>query len=331
MKFSLNKNRIYIPVYLLLSTPFLVWVSVFLIKNPDLDAYISILNTSNEFSLNIEPTIFIISSIARNLGAVLLLDPILIFYFQYIFLIQLFLLLAFYNYSGNSKLFSYTGLIFWLFIYGLIQCLIQIRFGLANAIFLYIFSLFFIAKKTFKIFLLGSLAFFTHYSSLLAVSSLFLITIRKLINNKKSYLVVHLSFFIFLFLFKLGSLLSIMPDFMLARLSGYMDNDNLDQVSVFSIYISFICYVVLIFAPKLKNEKVDALRIYGALGFLPYFIVPELEIIVRLGIPFQYLLIPYFLLTFRSNKALLYTTLPLMAFFGYKVFSSFNAFVGYMK
>ena len=86
----------------------------------------------------------------------------------------------------------------------------------------------------------------------------------------------------------------------------------------------------MVLSPKLNDEKLNSLKIYGAVGFLPYFIVPELEILIRLGIPFQYLLLVYLVLTYKYRKMLVYTTLPLMVFYGYKVYSNLNAFLGYL-
>ncbi|MDC4370981.1 hypothetical protein OHV45_13455, partial [Acinetobacter baumannii] len=108
-------------------------------------------------------------------------------------------------------------------------------------------------------------------------------------------------------------------------------NDELEGVSIATSVISFICYLTLILCPRLNDEKLNSLRIYGALGFLPYFITPELEILVRLGIPFQYLLLIYLFLTFRIKKVAILSTIPLLAFYSYKIFSSVGAFIGYLK
>jgi len=310
---------------------FLSYLARYFIRNPDINSYSDILFGSDSLSFALEPMIGVLSEVSRNIAIILGFDAIYILYFLHVFLINIIIFLAFKNFFRDKILLSFFALIIWNFTYGVMHSLIQIRFGLANAIFIYGFSLLFIPKKNIKIFILGVLAFFTHYSSVLAVASLFIIRLRSSLDKKNSYIFIHLGFIIFLLLFKLGSLFSIMPEFMLARLSGYVGNNDLEQVSIFSIYISFICYVVLILAPKTNDEKVDSLRIYGALSFLPYFMVPELEIIVRLGISFQYLLIPYLFLTFRLKRVMLYTTLPLILFFGYKMFSSFNAFIGYMK
>ena len=221
-------------------------------------------------------------------------------------------------------------LLIWISVYWSIHLLIQIRFGLANAIFVYIYSFSYVKSSFSKISIFSLIGFFTHYSSILALMSFFMIYLRKVIFNKNSYKIVHISFMGFLLLFKFGAIFNILPSFLLGRISNYIGNDNLDSTSVISIYISLFCYIILVLSPKLNDEKLNSLKIYGAVGFLPYFIVPELEILIRLGIPFQYLLLVYLVLTYKYRKMLVYTTLPLMVFYGYKVYSNLNAFLGYL-
>ncbi|MFW1972551.1 hypothetical protein [Acinetobacter bereziniae] len=326
----INRKNLIFPIQIFFSTSILVWISLYLIKNPDLKPYIELLNSINAFGFSIEPTIFIFSTIAKFSALYLGLDPVFVFYFQYIYLLQFFLLLGFYNILDKSIVKSSLILVVWMLVYGTVHCLIQIRFGLANAIFIYLFSLLFVRVSSIKLYSIAIFGFFTHYSSVFAVCSLLLANFRKKIFNKNSYKLIHLSFILILLLFKFGSIFSFLPEFMLGRLSGYVGNNDVDQVSTFSIYISIFCYIILIISPKINNDRLNALKIYGALGFLPYFIVPELEIIVRLGIPFQYLLLPYLFLTFKLKKVAFFTTLPLLCFFSYKIFSNLNAFIGYL-
>lgn len=131
-------------------------------------------------------------------------------------------------------------------------------------------------------------------------------------------------------LFKFGTIFSLLPEFLYGRIAGYLSGDQIEPVSALTMIISFFCYLLMILAPKSKNEINNSLRIYGALGFIPYFLVPDLEILVRLGISFQYLLIPYLLLTYKIKKMFLFTTFPLIIFFCYKFNSSFNAFIEYL-
>ena len=325
----INRNNIVIPACLLVTTPILVWISLYVLKNPDMSAYTALLQSSSGFGLSIEPTIYVFSVVAIFFANMLMLDPVFLFYFQYIFLIQFFLILGFYNIVNRSLRNASFLLILWFLVYGVIHCLIQVRFGLANAVFLYTFSLLYNQSKTIKNYLLSFLAIFTHYSSVFAVISLLFIRLRKNLLNQNSYKMIHFGFIAILILFKLGSILNILPDFMLARLSGYLD-EGVSQSSLGLVYVSLACYLILILAPNVDNEKIKSLRVYGALGFLPYFIVPDLEIIVRIGIYFQYLLLPYLFLTFTSKRFVLFTTLPLLIFYGYKIYTAFNAFIGYL-
>lgn len=82
-------------------------------------------------------------------------------------------------------------------------------------------------------------------------------------------------------------------------------------------------------SPKLNSVKLNNLKYYGALSFLPYFIVPEYEILIRLGVGFQYLLIPYLFLTIQFKKAIP-TTVLLVSFFSYKIYSASMALGSYL-
>lgn len=308
----------------------LVYLSAHILKNPDYDAYKSLLLTSNSFNLSVEPTIYLFSFISKFFSSVLFVDSLDVFYFIYVYLIQFFLYCSFLNFFKNDVLKSVFALFFWMGVYGLMHCLIQIRFGLANSISIYILSLAIIAPSLKKTFLFSFFAFFTHYSSAFIVLSSFIIYIRGVIFYKKSYLLLHLIFIGLMLLFKFGAIFSLLPEFLYGRIAGYLSGDQIEPVSALTMIISFLCYLLMILAPKSKSEINNSLRIYGALGFIPYFLVPDLEIIVRLGISFQYLLIPYLLLTYKIKKLFLFTTFPLIIFFCYKFNSSFNAFIEYL-
>lgn len=323
-----NKRFLYFS-FLLFSTPFFVWISICFLNNPDVQAYKELMESSDVFSLGIEPTLFLFSMLSKFFSRILNIDPLFLFYYQYIFLIQLFLFLGFYNIFKRNMVLSFFSFVMWFFAYGIIHCLIQIRFGLANALFFYVFSLYFIRGSLFKVLGFGFLGVLTHYSSVLAVVSLLYIRFRKLFSGKDSYKVVHLVFICFLLFFKAGSILNFLPEFMLGRISGYINNSDVDSISSMTISISLFCYFVLIFCPKLVDERLNSLRIYGALSFLPYFIVPDIEILVRLGIAFQYLLLPYLILTARYKKVLFFSTIPLSIFFLYKFYSGINSLIEY--
>ncbi|WP_151690511.1 EpsG family protein [Acinetobacter junii] len=332
----LNQKSFFLPLILFFLTYILVYISLFVIKNPDQYNYLIIMNSSTEFSLSIEPTVYLFSKIAKYFSGLFFIDPLVIFYSIYIFLIQFFLAHSFLNFFKNSIGKSIFLLIFWMMTYGLMHGLIQIRFGLASSIFVYLYSVYYlnpagVRNIIFKLVPISFLAIFSHYSSIFSVFSLLFIWLRKSINNISSGKIIHIVFIVILVMFKFGSIFSFLPEFLMSRIGIYLNNDNYDEVSNIARYISFICYVFLILSPKLNSEKLNDLRIYGALGFIPYFIIPELEILVRLGIPFQYLLLPYLFLTLKFKKVLYFSTLPLGVFFSYKIYSSVNAFLGYLN
>jgi len=331
-KNSLKVNKYFLLYYflILIISFFLTFLATSVINNPDIGSYLDILMSADELGFSLEPVVGIISLISRWMSLITGLDSLYLFYFIHLILINFFIFYSFKNIFNSRVVVAFFALLSWLLAYGVIHSLIQVRFGLANAIFLYIFSLLFIRSSFAKTLIFGTFATFTHYSSILAVFSLFFIKFRKVTYNIESYKIIHVGFAILLLLFKFGAIFSFLPEVMLGRISGYIGNNYVDQVSVFSIYISFFCYVVLILSPRFEDDKINYLKIYGALGFLPYFMVPELEIIIRLGIPFQYLLLPYLFLTFKKRSVLLSTTIPLLMFFSYKIYSNINSFLGYL-
>ncbi|MCU4325315.1 EpsG family protein [Acinetobacter johnsonii] len=328
---NVKAKKIILPLEAFFSALILTWISLYLIENPDLDPYISLFYYGDRSESTVEPTMYLLAFLAKSLSSFLSFDPILIFYFNYIFLLQVFLLFGFYNIAKQSIANSNILIFLWLLIYGVMHCLIQIRFGLANAIFVYIFSLFYSNKSFLNTYLLGFFGILTHYSSIFAIFVLFYLRVKGKLFQTLSYKLIHLSFIVILLSFKFSLIFSILPDFIYVRLNGYLTNDELEGVSIITSIISFICYSTLMLCPKLNDEKLNCLRIYGALGFLPYFITPELEILVRLGIPFQYLLLIYLFLTFKVKKVAVLSTIPLLAFYSYKIFSSVSAFIGYLK
>lgn len=322
----------FIGFYLFISSLFLVFISTNVIDNPDLDAYLTLLTTSTGFSLSIEPTIYLFSTISRFFSEIFFIDPIYIFYFQYIFLIQFFLILGFLKYTYGSLCKSLLILFAWFLTYGTLHSLVQIRFGLANAMIIYLFSLSLSKKINFNFYLISVMAFFTHYSSVLAVACVNIINVKKSIFKIPISLFIHIVFIFFLLLFKFGHIFSFLPDFLMARLFGYLSDGDSANASggISSVIMSFFLYVILMLTPKIKDNISNNLRVYGALGFLPYFLVPNLEILVRLGIAFQYLLLPYLFLTFNLKKVLLFSTVPLIFFYIYKIYSNFNIFINYL-
>ena len=297
--------------------------------NPDKESYQSILLSDDVLGFSLEPIVGFISIISKRVSLYTGWSALFLFYFIHLFLMYFLIFSSFKNIFEGKIFISIFALVFLILTYGILHSFIQIRFGLANSLVLYVFSLLFSRSSYFKKIFFGGLAIFTHYSSILAVFSLFVIEFRKVQYNLNSYKLIHIGFVVILMLFNLGSIFNVLPEFLLGRIVGYLDNNMIDKTSIQSIYMSLIYYLILILSPKFNNFKLDSLRFYGALGFLPYFIVPDIEILVRLGIAFQYLLLPYLILTARYKKVLFFSTIPLSIFFLYKFYSGINSLIEY--
>lgn len=327
---SVNKKNLIFPIESFVFSLFITYISVYVIANPDLAPYESLLNITDKTDISVEPTIIFISFISKSVSEIFYVDSIYVFYYIYIYFISFFLLNSFYNFSRKSILRANLLFVIWFFLYGTMHVMIQIRFGLANAIYLYLFSFFWLYSFSVKKIFLAFFSIMTHYSIIFSIASLVVISFKNKLNNFNYYWYIHLVFIFLLVSFKFSFIFSFLPDFIYIRLANYINNGDLESISFLSTIVSVICYLLMILSPKIKDESVNALRYYGALGFLPYFIVPDIEILVRLGVAFQYLLIPYLFLSFRIRKVLFFTTLPLVSFLLYKINSNFSSFLGYL-
>lgn len=301
---------------------FLTYLAIFGIRNPDLENYHSLHKSFDGITFFIEPVLVVISGMSGVIGSLLGIDSLYVLYYIHICLILFFMFYAL-KIIIPSKIGVVLAFLTWLFSYGLMHGLIQIRFGLANSICVYVFAcVFFLQEKKYfyKINTLSTLGLFSHYST---IFEFFVINFLK-----DKVFIIHLFLWVILCSFKFGVVYSVLPDFLMARFSGYMYQD-LDIIPKEVSFISVVCYIVLMLSPKLNIPKLDMLRIYAALSFIPYFLIPEYEILVRLGVAFQYLLIPYFFLTFRFKKAFC-TTILIFIFFSYKFYSFSNALGSYL-
>ncbi len=310
--------------FLLLVSILLAYVAIEVINNPDLGAYTTLTQMGKDAP--VEPVFGVIISVSKLIHEIIGVDTIFLVYFIHIYFIQIFLFLGFSNLYNKAYNKAFISVFFWFLLYSLIHLLIQIRFGLANSISFYVFSLLYTHYRILKVLFFSSFSFLTHYSSILIVLSNIFMKINTLFKHK--IMLIHSSFVIALILFKKGLLFSFLPSFMYVRIVSYLSGYK--TVSLPVVIISLILYVLLVLSPKIENRKINNLKLFGAISFIPYFIVPEYEILIRLGSSFQYLLIPYFFLTYRSKKMLLFSTLPLLLFFLYKIQSNINAFIGYL-
>ncbi|MDG6897965.1 hypothetical protein A6A19_08255 [Actinobacillus delphinicola] len=306
---------------------FLTYISIFIIKNPDLLNYTALLLIKN-INFNIEPVNGFIGYISKLLSLYLGLNKIFLFYYIYISLIQLFMFRGFLNIFNRNKRKSFLLLIIWNMCYGTMHGLIQIRFGLANAFIFYLFSIIIGNNVSFfKRLYWASLAFSSHYSVLLeGWIGLFIGFLRRKLFTKK--VIIFIGFVLILILMFSRYMIRLLPPFLYERLSGYLISDSINSPSL--ILISISLYVVLLVSLILKNNKNDVMKALGIISFIPYFSIPSLEIMIRIGIAFQYLLIPYLFLTFKKKNEVILSTLPLALFFMYKIYSNINVFIGYL-
>lgn len=323
-----KKRQVSYPFILLLSLIY-TYMAISTINNPDYKSYYNLVNSFNPstFTFNIEPVLSLLSYISIYIYDLFGVDKVVTVYFLYIALMQFFL------YSGINNIVkdgfkSLLILIFYSSIYGTMHFLIQIRFGLANCLFVYLFSLLFTNSSIIKLNTIASLTFFSHYSSILAIASVYVQKVKLFILSKKAAYGYNLIFALTLIAFTKFNLFYSLPDFLLGRLFLYLQG-SFESVSKFTIIISIFMYILLIFTKSI-NSKFDVLRIYGAASFLPYILSPNFEILVRLGIALQYLLVPYFFLTYKYKKLLITSTLPLLFFYIYKMYSNFNALLSYL-
>ncbi|MDC4335775.1 hypothetical protein OHV32_13755, partial [Acinetobacter baumannii] len=99
---NFKKKNLIFPLEAFFSALVLTWVSLYLIDNPDLGPYISLFYYGDSSESTVEPTMYILGFLAKFFSNILNIDPILIFYFNYIFILQVFLLFGFYNIAKRS-------------------------------------------------------------------------------------------------------------------------------------------------------------------------------------------------------------------------------------
>ena len=319
--------------FLLILLAFLLTFSALnLIYNPDLVNYIEIISNSDYSESAVEPMIALLSVVSKNISSVLPLNSIFLVYFLHIFTIVSCVFYGLKVSFNGSIAKGLIGLMTWLSMYGVIQCLIQIRFGMASSIAFLLFSLSLFRRpnKGNKPWRFAYLAMITHYSSIFGATTILLLGRKLSFITSRKILLFHVGYAITLMLFKMSIIFSFLPEFMLARISIYINSEDTELVSWSTSLIALVLYILLLFRSTPNINKEDVLRLFGILSFLPYFIVPEIEILIRTGIPFQYLLITYLFLTYKKKSYLLTSTLPLIVFFSFKVWSNVGALIKYL-
>lgn len=300
------------------------------INNPDLESYEAIISGSDLRNFVVEPMIIIISIIIKRIVNIVPIDLYFTIYFIFIFSIISCIFYANNLIFNNNHKKSLLCLLAWLLMYGVIHSLIQIRYGMASSICMLSFAASINAKKN-KFSKLVLLAPITHFSSIFAASTIFLLKNKIKVIRKKTIIFIHISFIAVLLSFKFSLIFNFLPAFLNARIITYINNESTEFVSVYTSLIAFILYLLLFFRRTNNLNAEDLLRLFGILGFLPYIIIPEVEILIRTGIPFQYLLISYLAMTYKKKKYLLTSTLPLLIFMCFKISSNLKALLNYLN
>lgn len=324
------EQRILFIYFLMFLSFVLTYTSILVIYNPDLENYQEMMLITDFAALNVELVFKIITILSNRLISFFPFSTTSLVYFIHIFSILCLNSLSIYILNNKKLLSTFIGIFLWLLMYGTLHCLIQIRFGMGAAFIAWILAVSLVKQENKLITRLGILAPLIHFSMIFPG---FIITLlgRKIsiISNNKIYL-IHLTYILVLLSFKLGLIFNFLPGFLQGKIGIYLFGE--DAVMDFkTTYASIILYVVLMFSKTKEQNLAGTLRLFGCLSFIPYFICPEIEILVRTGIPFQYLFISYLFMTFAKKKYFLTSTLPLIGFIMFKIYSNISAFNNYLQ
>lgn len=277
------------------------------IFNPDIENYFILYSAcSIANGCSVEPFFWLISELGHQLK------------FDYSFVYFIYPSLTFFVISAtaiswqDAELKSrFIFVVMWLTTFGALHGLIQIRFGLACALAVFATTASYSLRIKASAFVWAALS---HFAVLLA----FLALMPRAVADRRLSLLTNLASLVAMFLIKTGTLFSLLPIFLSARISVYSGN-YAEAISLANQAISLILYLYLTIC--VLGRRLPPVFAVSAIGFLPYFIIPESEIIVRLGIPFQFVLLAGLCRNFKIGSGFLY---PVVAFFAYKTYSNVN-------
>ncbi len=282
---------------------FLSYLATSVISNPDIKNYNVLLKwCSIQHPCAVEPVFWVFADAANytNTG---LFGLYAVFIGATLFFISKSAAVVFGPSTVRSAIFPFV----WFVCYGILHSLIQIRFGLAAAVAL--FAVTTVASRVTRL-TLTSVAFFSHFSAAL-------ISIVAITRSRSLIFAIAINLFVACALLFLTSSmgLGLLPGFLSARLGGYLVESV--GVSTFTIAFALVMYLHLMVAVSLKKLPAD--YAIAAVAFLPYFVTPAVEILIRLGVPFQYYLLILFV---RDFKKRVLTLAPISLFFAFKCFGS---------
>lgn len=297
------------------------YIATELIENPDLPNYSELLNLCGiDSACPVEPSFWVISSIAKFIFRS---DALFGLYFIHIYLIYNFLYYGIYKKTKNN-LKSTIFILAWSLTFGVMHGLIQIRFGLACSILFFTFNL--IKSSTLKISSLAIIGVLNHFSMI--AFSLLTIAINKLKSiNIYSILLIHSILVCCLLLLSNYFFINLLPSALSSRVISYITSDSTEKISIATTIISTLIYLSLIIFHSSSNPT----RTLLAIGFLPYIITPNIEILIRLIVPAQYLLLSKIFYEKNNSKKEIITQSLLFIFFIYKIYSGISAFESYLQ
>jgi hypothetical protein len=310
MKMHLDKTLIIYALTFFLSIFFGVYaqnIAINLIFNPDVENYFLLYSAcSITDGCAVEPFFWVVSEVGHQLNV-----DYSILYFAYPFMTFLVISATAISWQGVGFKSRLMFVITWLAAFGTLHALVQIRFGLACALAVFATTAGYSLRFKASAFVWATLS---HFAVLLA----FLTLIPGTVTDRRLSLLTNLASLVTMFLIKTGSLFGFLPTFIFARISSYSEI-YVESISLANQAISLALYLYLTLC--VLTRRLPPMFAVAAVGFLPYFIIPESEIIVRLGIPFQFVLLAGLCSNFKIGSGFLY---PVVAFFAYKTYSNVN-------
>lgn len=273
--------------------------------NPDIDNYY-LLYDACSFSLrcSVEPFFWVIAEAGHQFQF-----DYSFLYFVYPFLTCSIIFITAMSWKGVGIFARLAFCFIWFAAFGALHTLVQIRFGLACALaVLAVTSGYQLRAKT--IILLFGIS--SHFSALLTLLAL----VPRSLTDRRVSLIINLASLFVISAIKTGELFNILPRFLAARILTY-STQNAETLSLVSQWVSFSLYLYLTVC--VVGRRLPPVFGLAAIGFIPYFIAPDLEILVRIGVPFQLILLASVCQNMKTHLNFLY---PLIIFFTYKIYSN---------
>jgi hypothetical protein len=280
-------------------------IAILKIFNPDIDNYYILYDfCSISSGCAVEPFFWMVSELGHQLE----LDYGFL-YFAYPFLTCFIILATAISWRGVGFVSRMAFVIIWFATFGVLHTLVQIRFGLACAFAVFAATAAYPQRTKVIALILGALS---HFAVLLTLLSL----LPRVMTDRRLSLLANFASMFAVAAIKTGDVFNFLPRFLSARLLVYSAGD-LEALSLLNQAISFSLYLYLTVCVFCR--RLPPIFSIAAIGFIPYFIAPDFEILIRVGVPFQLILLAAACQNLKKGSNFLY---PLILFFSYKVFSN---------